>query len=148
MAQTLHRLLYVSRASIDPCGPEPRRILDVAAQRNHVLGVTGMLCFSGDHFAQLLEGETAALQALMARIRSDKRHQLLREWPAEPAPRRLFPGWAMAYTHEQALDAAMQRLVQEEGEMPLDLLAEVLFGGLDLYRSARQDEGNRAQAGP
>lgn len=137
MAATfLHRLIYVSRARIDPCGPEPRRIIAVATQRNAGLDVTGLLCFSGEHFAQLLEGPPQALDALMTDIRADARHTMLREWPPQPAPdgRRLFPGWAMGYSHEERLDEAMGRMVLEPHALPLDTVAEVLFAGLDLYR--------------
>lgn len=133
----LHRLLYVSRACIDPCGIEPRRILEVATRRNAELDVTGVLCFSGEHFSQLLEGSTAALATLMASIRVDDRHQMPREWPPQAAPDgvRLFPGWAMGYSHDDRLDEAMTRLVQEPHELPLDAVAHVLLAGLDLYRA-------------
>jgi hypothetical protein len=135
-ASPLHRLIYVSRACIDPCGPEPRRIIAVATQRNAELGVTGLLCFSGEHFAQLLEGPAAALETLMTAIRADERHTMLREWSAQEAPgaRRLFPRWAMGYSHEERLDDALGRLVLEPHELPLETVGEVLFAGLDLYR--------------
>ena len=125
----------MSAALIDPCGPEPRAILAVATRRNAELGVTGLLCFSGEHFAQILEGPSAALETLMTAIRADSRHQLLREWQPQPIPdgRRLFPGWAMGYSHDERLDAAMAQLVLEPHELPLDTVADVLFAGLDVY---------------
>ncbi|KQW44587.1 hypothetical protein ASD88_17540 [Pelomonas sp. Root662] len=127
----------MSRAHIDPCGEEPRRILDVATARNASMGVTGLLCFSGDHFAQILEGSTAALAALMSAIRTDARHHMLREWqPREAADgRRLFPAWAMGYTHDDRLDRAMTQMVLEDHDIPLDMVAEVLFAGLELYQA-------------
>lgn len=133
----LHRLLYVSRAHVDPCGSEPRRIIEVATARNAALDVTGLLCFSGEHFAQILEGESAAIEVLMASIRVDPRHTLLREWPARAVAdaRRLFPGWAMGYAHDDALDRAIAQMAMEPHDIPLETVAGVLFAGLDLYRA-------------
>src|SRR6476620_3348194 len=78
----LHRLLYASKAHVDPSGKSLRDIVDTATSRNAALGVTGVLCFSGDHFLQLLEGPVIALEKLMTSIRGDDRHSILREWPA------------------------------------------------------------------
>lgn len=139
-ATELHRLLYVSRALIDPCSPQPRAILDVATRRNAALDMTGLLCFSGEHFAQILERPTAALDTLMTSIRCDARHRMLREWPAEKAVdgQRFFPGWSMGYAADACLDRAMGQLVLEPHGIPLDTVAHVLFAGLDLYRAPRQ----------
>ncbi|RZL37231.1 MAG: BLUF domain-containing protein [Rubrivivax sp.] len=139
-APALHRLLYVSEARIDPCGPEPRAILEVAARRNAQLDVTGLLCFSGEHFAQILEGSTAAIETLMTSIRRDSRHILLREWQPQAVPdeRRLFPAWAMGFSHDERLDAAMGQLAREPHDLPLDTVAELLFVGLDLYGAQRR----------
>lgn len=133
----LHRLLYVSRACIDPCGDEPRRILEVATHRNASLDVTGLLCFSGDHFAQILEGQAAAIESLMTSIRVDPRHRMLREWPARAVADgvRLFPRWVMGYCHDEQLDRAMVQLTVEPHDIPMDTLACVLFAGLELYRA-------------
>ena len=138
---TLHRLLYVSRAHIDPLGDEPRRILDVASRRNASLDVTGLLCFSGAHFAQILEGQAAAIESLMTSIRIDPRHRMLREWAAQAVPDeiRLFPRWTMGYCHDEQLDRAMAQLTFEPHEIPMDTLACVLFAGLELYRERPVD---------
>lgn len=136
MTSSFHRLVYVSKAFIDPCGGAPRDILEVSTQRNAALGVTGVLCFSGDHFAQLLEGESSALTQLMNSIRRDTRHQVLQEWPAEAAAGgRLFAGWAMAYIHDERLETLVRKLVNEPARaVPLADLADRLFTSLDLYR--------------
>jgi hypothetical protein len=131
----LYRLLYVSQSSLDPCGPGPRDIVDVAAGRNAALGVTGALGFSGDHFAQVLEGTPEALGGLMASIRRDARHRILREWPGEAAvDQRLFPGWAMAYVYDERLERLVGDLVSGAAPMlQVDQLASQLFAKLDLY---------------
>lgn len=134
-----HRLLYISRAHIDPCGPEPRRILDVSTQRNASMAVTGLPCFSGDHFAQVLEGMRERLELLMVSIRADVRHQVLREWPARSSDGggRWYPGWSMAYAYDERLEHVAARLVADpRAQMPLDALAPLLFSNLELYRGA------------
>lgn len=137
----LHRLLYISRAHIDPSGAEPRRILDVATERNAELQVTGLLCFSGDHFAQVLEGSAAAVDELMTSIRADGRHKLLREWPARPVDDgRWFPGWSMGYAYDDRLEAVVATLMEERSDVdfPLDELAASLFADLDQYQAHPQ----------
>ncbi|WKB56093.1 BLUF domain-containing protein [Eleftheria terrae] len=136
--QSLHRLFYISRCKVDPCGPELRRILEVATSRNAALDVTGLLCCSGDHFAQLLEGQPGALEALMHSIRADARHCVLVEWPiCATSAARWFPGWAMGYTFDTRLEDALGRLTAAPGDLPaIDSLAPELLGGFDLYRAA------------
>jgi hypothetical protein len=136
MNTSFHRLVYVSKACIDPCGDAPREILKVATERNASLGVTGVLCFSGDHFAQLLEGEADALEQLMQSIRGDARHQVVREWPVEAASgARWFAGWAMGYVYDERLEALVHDLfAAPPATSPIAELSDRLFTHLDLYR--------------
>ena len=137
MPDVFYRWLYLSRAFIDPCGSAPRDILEVSTQRNATLGVTGVLCFSGDHFAQLLEGEEGALAKLMESIRNDARHRVLREWPTEVArDPRWFPGWAMGYVYDERLETLVGDLASSEQSQSwrIDQLADLLFTRLELYR--------------
>lgn len=134
--QPLHRLFYVSRPRIDPYGPEPRRILELATQRNSAFDVTGVLVFSGDHFAQVLEGSPDAIERLMVSIRADMRHEILREWPQQPTnDNRWFPGWSMAYAYDERLESLVDRLVGDtRPQAPLDAVAPTLFVSLEAYR--------------
>jgi hypothetical protein len=60
----LHRVFYVSRTRlVDDF--DIQSIVQASRTRNARLDVTGVLAFSGDHFAQLLEGLVPDLQALM-----------------------------------------------------------------------------------
>ena len=135
-AHPFHRLAYVSKALIDPCGSAPREILDIATQRNTVLGVTGVLCFTGDHFAQVLEGDERALAQLMDSIRRDPRHQLLREWPPEAAAdARWFDQWAMGYAYDHRVDKLVADLVRPSlTRPPFQEFARRLCSQLKLYR--------------
>ena len=68
-----------------------------AQAHNPQKGVTGVLCFSGGVFMQVLEGPTAAVQALLARIAADTRHQGLVTLDAGPLATRQFEAWSMGY---------------------------------------------------
>lgn len=71
---TLERLFYVSRIA-EADGPvDIQRILGPARMRNRRLDITGMLAYSGRHFAQVLEGAAAAVEQLVAAVARDTRH--------------------------------------------------------------------------
>ena len=71
---TLERIFYVSRIA-EAGGPvDIRRILGPARMRNRRLDVTGMLAYSGRHFAQVLEGAMPAVEQLVATVARDPRH--------------------------------------------------------------------------
>jgi len=132
-----HRLFYISDCHVDPCGTQPRDILDVGTARNAALGVTGLLCCSGVHFAQILEGDPQALDALMTSIRRDARHTMRLEWPAAPAnDARWFRGWSLAYLFDDRLQALLVRLL---GRPPAGLhdVTRELMRDVDLYQSTR-----------
>ena len=69
-------LLYVSRVTIDAAqrDAETASIIANARAYNPTVGITGGLVRSQDWFAQLLEGPTEAVRALMDRIERDPRH--------------------------------------------------------------------------
>jgi len=95
----LSSLLYVSRSTIPPKEAEDvlNQIVATSASKNPVLGLTGTLLFTGTHFAQVLEGENASIDALMALISIDPRHDQVRIIERGPLARRRFVNWGMAY---------------------------------------------------
>ncbi|CAN7330011.1 diguanylate cyclase domain-containing protein [Rhizobacter sp. LjRoot28] len=143
----LQRLFYVSRSRIDPQAQEQQRTLELAKQRNAALGVTGVLIFSGDHFAQVLEGSPEAIETLMKSIRADSRHEVLREWPHQPAnDHRWFPDWSMAYAYDERLTTMANRLIGDKrSQAPLDAVAPTLFAAIESYQGPfRRIEGGEA----
>jgi hypothetical protein len=135
-AAPLQRLFYISRAHVDPCGTEPRRILEVATQRNASLDVTGALCCSGEHFAQVLEGPGDALDELMRSIRADGRHTVLVEWPrAGAADARWYPGWAMGWVLDERLEALLAQLLASTPRPPFEPAARRLLQDVALFKA-------------
>jgi hypothetical protein len=91
----LVRLLYASR-SVHPVTAEAvDSILAQSRRHNPELGVTGILCLSGDNFLQVLEGGRAAVNLLYNRIARDERHQDVALLQFEEIVERRFAGWTM-----------------------------------------------------
>jgi Sensors of blue-light using FAD len=91
----LVRLLYASR-SAEPLSNEViDSILAKSRKDNPALGVTGLLCYSGDIFMQVLEGGRESVNALYNRICRDQRHRDVALLHYEEITERRFAGWTM-----------------------------------------------------
>ena len=91
----LVRLLYASRAH-ETLSPETIEAVMASSRRNNVgMGVTGLLCHSGDIFMQVLEGGRDAVNQLYSRICSDPRHTDVILLHYEEISERRFAGWTM-----------------------------------------------------
>jgi hypothetical protein len=77
---------------------ELRNIVSVAQERNAAIGVTGALILARNHFAQVLEGKSSAIDELMLSIRKDRRHTDINVVDVAELPERQFPEWTMAYS--------------------------------------------------
>ena len=73
-------------------------LLAHADKFNEANGVTGVLLFTGNHFAQTLEGPPTVVDQLMARIGQDQRHKVLRTVDRHDVATRKFKTWSMAYS--------------------------------------------------
>lgn len=91
----LVRLLYVSRSDDKISISQADEIIARAKDYNPDHGITGVLCYTGDLFMQVLEGDRDEVNALYGQILSDSRHHdvTLLEY-AEIGERR-FVGWTM-----------------------------------------------------
>ena len=91
----LVRLLYASR-SAQPVSPEiVDSILFQSRRHNPALGITGILCQSGDAFLQVLEGGRNAVNQLYNQIVRDERHKDVVILHYEEVRERRFAGWTM-----------------------------------------------------
>jgi hypothetical protein len=73
------------------------QIVATAHARNPTVGLTGALLFTGTYFAQVLEGEAAAVDSMVEKVRNDPRHCQLMIADRSPLEQRQFPDWNMAY---------------------------------------------------
>jgi len=95
----LTSLLYISRSMIAPSDASDvvAKIVATAHACNPAMGLTGALLFTGTYFAQVLEGESAAIDMLMEKVRHDPRHDQLLVVDRSPLDQRHFSDWSMAY---------------------------------------------------
>jgi hypothetical protein len=91
----LVRLLYASR-SVEKLSPEViDGILTASRKKNPALGITGLLCHSGDIFMQVLEGGREVVNQLYHDICRDPRHRDVVLLKYGEITERHFAGWTM-----------------------------------------------------
>lgn len=101
-------------------------ILNTARTANGPLGVSGLLACGGGLFFQALEGPPEAIEALLGRIRADKRHRNLRVLQDIEVGERDFSGCPMGF---RALDPDALRMIAARtsaGHMPVAEMVAVL----------------------
>ncbi|WP_425989212.1 BLUF domain-containing protein [Brevundimonas sp. TWP2-3-2] len=90
------RVIYCSNATVSMENAlNLAEILGVSARNNQRDEITGLLAHAGGIFIQAVEGPPHAVDALMARLRSDTRHRDLRVLGEDVASERAFPAWVM-----------------------------------------------------
>ena len=71
-------------------------IRSVSAVRNVEMGITGALVHDRGRFLQVLAGERASMDTLVAAIARDSRHRDMTKLVRAPIRERTFTGWSMA----------------------------------------------------
>lgn len=98
MPSSLRSLLYTSRLAAGYGPTEVGRIVKQAREMNAIHGITGVLVFDGDWFAQYVEGAPEAMAVLETNLRADPRHADFTVIDAGiSGPKRRFPNWVMGY---------------------------------------------------
>ncbi len=112
-------LTYVSESLIEParCAATLADIAAAARQRNAERGLAAALLFAGGRFAQTIEGTSADVDALMARIACDPRHRVLAVVERRRLDERSMSGWSMAISSDSVfVSQAMTRTMP--GRLP------------------------------
>lgn len=115
---SLVSFLYLSRSTAAPdiAALQVQDIVATARVWNPRLGLTGALLFTGERFAQVLEGTASSIDLLMARVRADPRHDEITVVACEPIAARRFGAWSMAYSGpSQFVARHVTRLLAEPG---------------------------------
>lgn len=107
----MRRLVYVSHAIEEFPLDDLLALLARSRVANEARGVTGVLFYLDGVFLQYLEGESAAVDATMARVTADPRHRGLvvlsdNVVPLEP----LLPEWKMGFYHLSSLEPLVSRV--------------------------------------
>jgi hypothetical protein len=119
----LIRLLYVSTARAPFTRPQLAGLLEQARDANARRGITGALLYHDQGFAQILEGDSEQVDALVARIEVDPRHHGMTTLLRTGAEGPLFPGWSMGWI--QPADLTL-------GGFDPDLVRRAHFGDADI----------------
>lgn len=111
----LVRCLYASRAVAPLREPLIEAILEEARRNNPRHGVTGLLCYSGDVFIQVLEGGRDGVCELFNAIVRDERHTNVRILLFEEIAARRFADWTMGQAN---VGKASQTILLKHSEKP------------------------------
>ncbi|WP_159756193.1 BLUF domain-containing protein [Sphingomonas sp. 8AM] len=95
MADLVYQLVYISHASGPLDDAELDRLAVEATRFNADHAITGLLLHDGWRFIQALEGRQSEVEALMARIERDPRHDSIAYIERRQVQARQFGGWAM-----------------------------------------------------
>ena len=99
--------MYASRAIPAVDQEELQAILQRSKAHNPTVGVTGVLCFSGGIFLQVLEGSRSAVNRLYNRIVVDARHSEVELLLYEEIKERQFAGWSMGQVNMARLNPSL-----------------------------------------
>ena len=116
----VYRLIYRSRSVIpeQERRAELGRLFSAARSHNKKRQITGALLLLGDCFVQTLEGDEDEVQALLARIRADTRHDSLEVLETEMVDSRVFGRWSMAKVADEHDEPDLPLIANMRGISP------------------------------
>jgi hypothetical protein len=136
----LVRCLYASRAAKAALAPAViDQVLEQSQRSNLRKGITGLLCFTGDIFVQVLEGGRDEVCELFNVIVRDDRHQDVRLLVYEEILERHFANWTMGQVKIESINPALLMKYYEKAELnpfscsgkaTMALLLELLAAGV------------------
>ena len=113
----LVRLLYASRATQALTPELVESIMAQSRAHNPEQGVTGILCYSGDIFMQVLEGGRDAVCELYNTIARDDRHQKVRLLSYEEIFERRFANWTMGQVNLARVNPSLMLKYAKKAEL-------------------------------
>jgi len=96
------------------------QLFDGAYKFNQAQGITGVLFYEKQYFAQILEGNGQTVSALWKRIRQDPRHEIIRELSCQNIDKRHFPNWSMRFFGAENIVKYVPQLSDCLSELPED----------------------------
>jgi len=93
-------------------------LLVQARRGNAKNGITGALVYVDGVFLQILEGEAATIQQLMAKIATDVRHETIAVLKQGEIAAAMFADWKMAYVSATAAQVARWAGLSEVTAIP------------------------------
>lgn len=97
--KNLSAIVYRSRAAVRISDTDLFYLLVQARERNHRLGLSGVMVYDRGYFFQWIEGSELPLGKVWNSIRADPRHMEIVVLVDQEIPTRLFDGWNMQFAH-------------------------------------------------
>ncbi|MBL0730021.1 BLUF domain-containing protein [Piscinibacter sp. HJYY11] len=121
------QVFYISRCDHSVTPTDVHRIVGSSQVRNRRRQVTGLLAYSGQHFAQVVEGSAAEVDGLLDSISGDPRHQQMKVLQRlEGVPRR-FGNWSMHLVDSVARSDEIEKLFNTpDDSVPAATAAQLL----------------------
>jgi hypothetical protein len=88
---------YVSVAAESMSQEALLSLLQQCLENNEASGVTGMLLYGNETFLQVLEGDEAVVDDVIAKIRQDPRHTRIQFLYRRPLAARQYADWSMGF---------------------------------------------------
>jgi len=114
METPIVQIIYASAARHKMDKAELEDILCHARRHNAPNGITGMLLYHAGSFLQILEGKAQKLDALVAKIQRDPRHNAFRLLLRAHTVEREFPEWTMGFVDTTGLREEMDGFIAYE----------------------------------
>lgn len=114
----LIELSYVSLATQDMGMLALMRILNESWSWNVRHQITGILFYENQHFGQILEGRKVDVLKIWEKIKTDSRHQVLRQIAVKPIKKRHFPNWVLRFCGGDEILKRAPRLIEILDGMP------------------------------
>jgi hypothetical protein len=145
----LVRLLYASRSAKALNAKTVAAILAECQRNNPKRGITGVLCYSGDIFLQVLEGGRDAVCDTFNSIVGDERHHTVRLLSFEEVSERRFGCWTMGQVNMEKINSSMLLKYAEKAELnPFAVSGQVSMALLEELIATASVVGGGARAGP
>ena len=133
-------IIYISRAKQNFTSGDLADLRDLADARNRSEDITGLLLSDGARFIQALEGDAAAVQAVMDRIAKDSRHDNISYFRPITTNCRQFRKWTTEYLAERDLGEErgfLDRVMRHVADVECDSIKAVFIGFAALSLSRR-----------
>jgi len=133
-------IIYISRAKQNFTSGDLADLRDLADAGNRSEDITGLLLSDGTRFIQALEGDAAAVQAVMDRIAKDSRHDNISYFRPITTNCRQFRKWTTEYLAERDLGEErgfLDRVMRHVAYVECDSIKAVFIGFAALSLSRR-----------
>ncbi len=120
--------------------PMMERLLERARSNNVAHHVTGMLCFDGENFVQILEGEIEQVEGLYNLICQDPRHDNIKQIYSGEIPERNFKEWSMGYQFVSPMSGEILEQAWSETDRQLQTPGKIETRGITFFKHLKKTQ--------